>query len=107
MPSRGFEKAASAGEPGGLLLALCLDGALLSVPFFFFFFLNKFICLFLAALGLRCCAQAFPSCSELGLLFVTVRGLLTVVASLVAERGLSSCGSRALECRLSSCGARA
>ena len=60
--------------------------------------------LFLAALGLRCCAQAFSSCGEQGLLFVAVRGLLIVVASLVAEHGLSSCGSQALERRLSSCG---
>ena len=41
---------------------------------------------FLAALGLHCCAQAFSSCVERGLLFVAVRGLLNVVASLV-ERG--------------------
>ena len=72
------------------------------------FFLNNFfshkfiyfIYLFLAALGLRCCAQAFSSCSERGLLFVAVHGLLIAVASLVAEHGLqahglSSCGSRA------------
>ena len=32
--------------------------------------------------------QAFSSCGERGLLFVVVRGLLIVVASLVAERGL-------------------
>ena len=44
--------------------------------------------LFLAALGLRCCTQAFSSCSERGLLFVVVRGLLIVVASLVVEHGL-------------------
>ena len=43
---------------------------------------------FLAVLGLRFCAQAFFSCSEWGLLFVVVRGLLIVVASLVAEHGL-------------------
>ena len=43
---------------------------------------------FLAALGLRCCTQAFSSCSELGLLFVVVRGLLIAVAFLVAEHGL-------------------
>ena len=49
----------------------------------------------LAALGLRCCAWAFSSCGEQGLLFVAVRGLLTVVASLVAEYRLSSCGARA------------
>ena len=33
-------------------------------------------------------AQAFSSCGQWGLLFVAVRGLLTVVASLVAEHGL-------------------
>ena len=42
----------------------------------------------MAALGLRCCARAFSSCGEQGLLFVAVRGLLTAVASLVAEHGL-------------------
>ena len=74
----------------------------------------------MAVLGLRCCVWALSSCSEWGPLFVVMHGSLTVVASLVAEhwprgvqasvvvaRGLSSCGSRALECRLSSCGARA
>ena len=43
---------------------------------------------FLSALGLLCCAQAFSSCGKRGLLFVVVRGLLTVVASLVAGHGL-------------------
>ena len=55
------------------------------------FFLNKFIYfiyLFLAALGLHCCARAFSSCSERGLLFVVMHGLLIAVASLVAEHGL-------------------
>ena len=42
--------------------------------------------------------QAFSSCSERGLLFVAVRGLLVVVASLC-------CGARTLECGLSSYGA--
>ena len=51
-------------------------------------FKNKFIYLFLAALGLGCCAQAFSSCGEWGLLFVAVHGLLVVVASLVVEHGL-------------------
>ena len=51
-----------------------------STPFFYF--------LLLAVWGLRCCAQAFSSCGERGLLFVVVRGLLIVVASLVAEHGL-------------------
>ena len=49
--------------------------------FFWFFF-------FLAVLGLRCCARAFSSCGERGLLFVAMRGLLIAVASLVAEHGL-------------------
>ena len=53
----------------------------------FFSFVNKFI-LFLAALGLCCCAQAFSSSGERGLLFIAVCGLLIVVASLVAEHGL-------------------
>ena len=61
----------------------------------YFFFLILFYYLLLAALGLRCCARAFSSCGEQGLLFVAVRGLLTVVASLVAEYRLSSCGARA------------
>ena len=47
-----------------------------------------FIYLFLAALGLRCWAQAFSSCCEPGLLFIAVHRLLIVVASLVAEHGL-------------------
>ena len=55
---------------------------------FFFFLINLFIYLFLAALGLHCCARAFSSCGERGLLFVAVHGLLIAVASLVAEHGL-------------------
>ena len=57
----------------------------------FLFFLFKFIYLiylFLAALGLRCCARAFSSCGERGLLSVAVRRLLTAVASLAAEHRL-------------------
>ena len=38
----------------------------------------------MATLGLRCCAWAFSSCGERGLLFVGVCRLLIVVASLVA-----------------------
>ena len=53
-----------------------------------YFFKIYFIYLFLAVLGLRCCARAFSSCGEQGLLFVAVRRLLIVVASLVAEHGL-------------------
>ena len=50
------------------------------------FFKNKFIYfiyLFLAALGLRCWARAFSSCGDQGLLFIAVRRLLIMVASLV------------------------
>ena len=53
-----------------------------------FFLIIIFYLLFLAALGLRCCARAFSSCGERVLLFVVVRGLLIAVASLVAEHGL-------------------
>ena len=49
---------------------------------------GRFASFFLAALGLRCCAQAFSSCRERGLLFVMVRGLLIAVVSLAAEHGL-------------------
>ena len=86
------------------------------LPMSFFF---KLINLFLAALGVRCCARAFSSCGERELLCIVVCRLLIAVASLVRSmgsrrmgsvvvaRGLSSCGSRALERRLSSCGTRA
>ena len=62
----------------------------------------------------------FSSCSKWGCSLVVVQGLLIAMASLVAlhklqgvgasvavAHGLSSCGSRDLDCRLSSCGARA
>ena len=84
-----------------------------------FFFFNLFY-LFLAALGLCCCAQAFSSCGERGATlgcgawashyggFSCCRArALGAQASVVVARGLSSCGSRALERRLRSCGARA
>ena len=54
---------------------------------------------FLAALGRRCCALAFSSCSE--------RGLLLLRSTGSRRAGFSSCDSRALERRLSSCGTRA
>ena len=59
-----------------------------TVPHLTYFFFNKFIYLFLAALGLRCSTPAFSSCGEWGLLLVTVHRLLIAVASLVAEHGL-------------------
>ena len=70
-------------------------------------------------LGLHCCAWVFSSCGSRALPFLAVLGLLIAVASrcraralgmsasVVVARGLSSCGSWALEHRLSSCGARA
>ena len=54
---------------------------------FIYLLKNKFIYLFLAALGLRCYVRAFSSCVEWGLLFIVVCGLLIAVASLV-EHGL-------------------
>ena len=71
-------------------LGLALSFVLFFVLFFkwqchtFFFLIN----LFLAALGLRGCAQAFSSCGEQGLLFVEVRRLLIAVASHAVEHGL-------------------
>ena len=54
----------------------------------------------MAVLGLRFCTTALSSCGERGPLFITVRGPLTIAASLVAEHRLQMC-------RLSSCGSRA
>ena len=53
-------------------------------------FIYLCIYLFLAALGLGCCTQAFSSCDEWGLLFVAVRGLLIAVASFVVEHGFQA-----------------
>ena len=61
-----------------------------------FKYLNLFIYLFLAALGLR--RGSFSCCGAWA---------LGTWASVVVAHGLSSCGSWALERRLSSCGARA
>ena len=53
----------------------------------------------MAVLGLHFCARAFSSCGKWEPLFITVRGPLTIAASiaasLVAEHRLSSCGSQA------------
>ena len=60
-----------------------------------FFLINLFMyLLFLAELGLCCCAQPLSSCGEQGscgergLLFIVVCRLLIAVASLVVEHGL-------------------
>ena len=79
-----------------------------------------FIYSFLAVLGLHCCAWVFPSCcGERGYSSLRCTGFslwwLLLLWSMgsghavfrVIARGLSSCGSWALERRLSSCGARA
>ena len=56
---------------------------------YLFIYLFVCVCLFIyGLLGLRCCAWAFPSCGEWGLLFVAVCGLLIAGTSLVAEHGL-------------------
>ena len=44
--------------------------------------------LLLAVLGFCRCAQAFSSCGQRGLLFIVMCGLLSEVASLVAEHSL-------------------
>ena len=68
----------------------CVDLPIFIYPFYYFFIyisFKKIIYLFkffFAALGLCCCTWAFFSCTEQGLLFVAVRGLLIAVASLVA-----------------------
>ena len=51
-----------------------------------FFFLNKEVDLFLAALGICCCTQVFSSWDKWGLQVAALR-LLTAVASLIVEHG--------------------
>ena len=83
-------------------------------------FIYLFIYLFMAVFRLHCCAWTFSSCGKpgatlrCGVQASHCRGFscrrarpLGVRASVVVARGLSSCGSWALECRRSSCGARA
>ena len=82
---------------------------LINMYYFFthFFIFFRFWKLFLlAVLDLRCFVQTFSSCSEQGLPFVLVCGLLIAVAYLVAEHrlqtcGLSGCSLEALEHRIS------
>ena len=73
-----------------------------STPVWLFFFGGGVV------LGLRCCVQAFSSCSQQRLLFIVVYGPLIAVASLAAEYGLwVHKASVASAHRLSSCGAPA
>ena len=79
---------------------------------FFFFLINLFIYLFLAVLGLCCCAWLSLVAASRGYSSLWCAGfsswwLLLLRSTGSRHAGLSSCGSRALECRLSSCGARA
>ena len=60
----------------------------LNINYYYFLKFIYLIYLFLAVLGICCCARAFSSCGEWGLLFTAVRGLLIVVALLAAEHGL-------------------
>ena len=57
------------------------------------FFKDLCIHLFLGVLGLLCFLWASSSCSWQGLLSAAVRGLLTVVASLVAVHRLLTAGA--------------
>ena len=70
---------------------------MLGLFFFFFFWIDS--SLFLAALGLHCCMEAFSNCVERGLPFLVARGLLVVVASLVAEHRLYARGLSCLVAR--------
>ena len=74
---RGRPSLGDAGKHDGLTLRLTL--LVLCFKDFFFFF-N-----FLVVVGLHCCVWAFFSCSEPGLLFIVVRRLLLVAASLLLQ----------------------
>ena len=93
-----------------------------SIPSSFYLFLKViwFFTLFLAVLSLQRCAVFSLVVASRGFSLVAVCRLFIAVASLVAEqrpqgtwasvtvaRGLSSCGSWALEHRLNSCGTQA
>ena len=75
------------------------------------YFFLRFIYLFMAALGLRCCT--WPSLVEAsrGYPLVAIHGLLIVMAFLASTgsrmRGLSNCNSWAIERQLSNCGLQA
>ena len=68
------------------MILLMIRSIELLIYFEIYYFLK--INLFLAVLGLCCCVRPFSSCGERGLLFIAVRGLLIVVAPLVAEHGV-------------------
>ena len=84
------------------LMCLKYPSAFLSLSLFK---IHLFIYLFLAVLDLHCCARTFSSCTEQRLFFSTAGRLLISVASLVAQHRLQVCGLQYLEARgLSNCG---
>ena len=99
----------------GMLLSIFEDSTeapshLQGFVYSFFFFFNKFIYLFLAALGLCCCAGFLQLWQAGATLPCSARashcGGFSLLRSLGSRRAsFSCCGTRALECRLSSCGA--
>lgn len=64
-------------------------------------FFVLFISLFLATPGIHYCKRAFSSCSKRGLLSIATCRLLLAGASLIAEPGCYSTGSRVVAPRLS------
>ena len=81
--------------------------------FCFVFYSFILFILFLAALGLRCWAQAFSlvavrgGYSSLWCPGFSLQWLLLLWSTGSRREGFSSCDSRVLECRLSSCGTQA
>ena len=74
----------------------------------FFKRFSLFYLLFLVALCLHCCMQALSSCGEQGLPVAAEPRLLFVVASLVPRHGLQGTWASVIAARgLSSCGTRA
>ena len=63
-----------------------------------FVLLKNNLILFTAILGLCCCMQASSSCSEWGLLFISVNELLIEMASLASEQGLQVHGLQWMHC---------
>ena len=62
----------------------------------------------MVVLGLRCCAWAFSSCGERGLLFAAVHGGFSCCGAwALGARTSVVVAQRALERRLSSCGVQA
>ena len=61
--------------------------SILQAPIFIFFIRLWIYFIYLAAPALQCFVQASSSCDEQRLLCAAVGGLLTAVASSVAERG--------------------